>query len=83
MGFTRETAKALLIDSASGWNATARVSHEIGFGVVPIDIRDILTTKDDEIRFVIQGATRQYDTFNYNLPIPVENQAHPFTHVSH
>lgn len=78
MGFTRETAKALLIDSASGWNATARVSHEIGFGVVPIDIRDILTTKDDEIRFVIQGATRQYDTFNYNLPIPVENQAHPF-----
>lgn len=78
MGLSREVSKALLIDSAAGWNKPSNSSYEVGFGTVPVKIRDILQTKDDEIRFFMTGVSEQWDTYNYNIPVPVVNDFHPF-----
>lgn len=78
MGFSKEIAKALLIDAAAGWKSDEQVSNKIGYGIVPVDINEILETEDDEIRFYISGSTHEYETFNYNLPVPRYNDKYPF-----
>ena len=78
MGLSREVAKALLIDVAAGWNRKDDISHKIGYGIVPKHINDILKSPDDEIRFILTGASEEYETYTYNLPIPVVDNAHPF-----
>lgn len=78
MGFTREVAKALLIDAAAGWSRQIDLTYSIGYGVVPKRIEDIIQTKDDEIRFTITGSAESYETYTYNLPIPVVKGKHPF-----
>ncbi|MCM1262215.1 MAG: S8 family peptidase [Butyrivibrio sp.] len=78
MGLSREIAKALIIDSAAAWRSNGAVSDTLGYGVVPRRIEDILNTKDDEIKFVIMGTAEDYETYTYNLPVPVVNGRHPF-----
>lgn len=78
MGLSREVAKALLIDAAAGWNRQDYISAELGYGVVPTHIRDIVQTREDEIRFIITGQAEEYETFTYNLPVPAEKETHPF-----
>jgi len=78
MGFTREVAKALLIDSAAGWDRKDNISHSIGYGVVPIRIEDIVQSPDDEIRFILTGSSDAYETYTYNIPVPSHNDKHPF-----
>ena len=78
MGLNREVAKALLIDSAAKWSGNGRISDSLGYGIVPKRIEDILHTDNDEIKFFITGATEDYETYNYNLPVPVIDGKHPF-----
>lgn len=78
MGLSKEVAKALIIDAAAGWNSKDDLSHSIGYGVVPRDINNIIHTSDDEIRFILTGTTDSYETYTYNLPVPVVNNNHPF-----
>lgn len=78
MGLSREVAKALLIDSAASWKSTGKISNDIGYGIVPIKIQDVLTTPDDEIKFILYGTAEDYETYTYNLPVPVVNAKHPF-----
>lgn len=78
MGLSREVAKALLIDAAAGWNRKDDVSHRIGYGIVPKHINDIIKTSNDEIRFIVTGASEEYETYTYNLPVPIVDNAHPF-----
>ncbi len=82
MGFSREVAKALLIDSAAGWNfksSTYKVQNKIGYGIVPIKISDILESENAEIRFVLYGTASSYITSNYSLPIPRDSDnKYPF-----
>ena len=78
MGFSRELAKAILIDSAAGWDRKDDVSHKMGYGVVPVKIRDILHTPDDEIKFMINGITLDSDTFVSNIPVPEDKEKFPF-----
>lgn len=78
MGLSREVAKALLIDAAAGWNRKDDVSHRIGYGIVPKHIDDIVKTANDEIRFIMTGASEEYETYTYNLPVPIVDNAHPF-----
>lgn len=79
-GFSREAAKALLIDSASGWNPKndLNATRAKGHGVVPIHINDILGSNDDEIKFVITGKTELYQTYNYRLPVPLSQGKFPY-----
>ena len=78
MGLTREVAKALLIDSAAGWKRNEFKSELIGYGVVPKKIDNIIQCENDEIRFVISEVSELFDTYNYNIPIPVYQEGQPF-----
>ena len=78
MGLSREVAKALVIDAASGWRKQDESSRVLGFGCVPRHIDEILRVKDDEIRFVVTGEATGYETYVYDIPVPVVKDAHPF-----
>lgn len=78
LGMSREVAKALLIDSAAGWNRRDDLTHSVGYGVVPVKISDIVQTANDEIRFYMTGTTDEYETYTYNIPIPTYMDKHPF-----
>lgn len=78
MGLSREVAKALVIDAAAGWNRKDDISHRIGYGIVPKHINDIIHSPNDEIRFILTGAAEEYETYTYNLPVPMVGNAHPF-----
>lgn len=82
MGIAREVAKALLVDSAAGWEykkSTYRSKDVVGYGIVPIDIQQILSTPNDEIRFVVYGTSESYKTTNYAIPVPRdEDNKYPY-----
>ena len=78
MGLSREVAKALIIDSAAGWNRKDDSTHSIGYGVVPIKIENIIKSPNDEIRFIMTGSTDSYETYTYRIPVPLSNDKYPF-----
>ncbi len=79
MGLTREIAKALIIDSATSWvSIDKNESKFIGFGKVPIHINDVINSRDDEIRFYIEGTSNLYDTYTHNIPVPLYQDKYPF-----
>lgn len=82
MGLTRELAKALIIDSAAGWEykqENYKNQNMVGYGVVPKKINDIVSCDNAEIRFLLQGTANSYTTSNYAIPIPKdENGKCPF-----
>ena len=76
MGMPKEVAKALIIDSAAAWDyktMSANNKSIMGYGVVPIDIRKIVETESDEIRFVVYGTSDSYRTANYAIPVPKDD----------
>lgn len=73
MGIPREVAKALIIDSAAGWEykqSTYKQKDIMGYGVVPIDISKVLTSDSEEIKFIVYGTSQSYRTTNYAIPVP-------------
>lgn len=76
MGLSREVAKALIIDAAAGWDyktSTYKMKDLIGYGVVPININNVLETPNDEIRFVVYKTSESYKTSNYTIPVPKDD----------
>ncbi len=82
MGFTREVAKALIIDAAAGWEfkvSAYKIQNQIGYGVVPIKISDIIESDNREIRFFLYGTASSYITSNYSIPVPRDSDnKYPF-----
>ena len=79
VGLNREVAKALIIDSAIGWNEfDVQKSNYIGFGQVPIRIEDVINSNEDEIKFYISGDSNLYDTYTHNIPVPTYQDKYPF-----
>lgn len=80
LGFNREIAKAMIVDSAIGWNQNNNIEEKslIGHGVVPIKIDEIVKSSKDEIKFVISGISEKYETYNYNFPVPIVSGKYPF-----
>ena len=37
-----------------------------------------MQSSNDEIHFILTGASEEYETYTYNLPVPVIDNAHPF-----
>lgn len=73
IGLPREIAKALIIDSAAGWEyklGTYKKKDVLGYGVVPIDISKILSSESREIKFIVYGTSQSYKTANYAIPVP-------------
>ena len=82
MGFSREVAKALIIDSAASWEfkkSTYKYQNLIGYGIVPIKISEILSSENGEIRFILYGTAQSYNTSNYAIPVPKDSDdRYPF-----
>ena len=78
MGLSREVAKALMIDSAAGWDRQDTIKYEKGYGIVPKRIEDILYSREDEIRFIMSGSIDEYEVYTYNIPVPQDMNAYPF-----
>lgn len=78
LGFSREVAKALIIDAAAGWNRQDNISCSVGYGIVPQRIEDIVKSPDDEIKFVMFGTTDAYETYTYKIPVPIHKDKQPF-----
>lgn len=80
LGLNREIAKAMIIDSARGWNEspTPEEVSLYGHGVVPIKIDDIIQTQDDEIKFVVTDISEKWNTYNYLFPIPMKDDKYPY-----
>ncbi|MHA3801547.1 S8 family peptidase [Mycoplasma sp. VS30B] len=81
INLNKELAKALIIDSAKGWNKNLPTSQttSLGYGIVPIHINEILKTPNDEIKFLITDVSKKYNTYNYHFPIPLDkNGCYPF-----
>lgn len=78
LGLSREVAKALIINAATTWDKQKIDSTLSGHGVVPVRIDDIVNCPKDEIRFILSGISEKYDTYNYNIPVPVIKDKHPF-----
>lgn len=82
MGLPREVAKALIIDSAAGWEykqGSYKNKNLVGYGVVPIRIEDILSCDNSEIRFAIYETSKAYKTANYAIPVPKDkDEKYPY-----
>lgn len=81
LGLSREVAKALIVDAAADWNDTGNdpaLAPFVGHGAVPVRIENVVKSKDDEIKFIMSGVSERYDTYTYNLPVPVNKDKHPF-----
>ena len=78
MKFPREVAKAIVLDAAAGWKQNPYDKNLIGFGIVPIHIKDILETPDDEIKFVIHDISEAYETYAYTIPVPKNKEKFPY-----
>lgn len=77
VGLPREVAKALIIDSAAGWDykrVTYKKKDLMGYGIVPIDIEKILSSESEEIKFVVYGTSQSYKTTNYAIPVPRDDE---------
>lgn len=82
IGLPREVAKALIIDSAAGWEykqGNFKNQDILGYGIVPIQISQILSSESEEIRFILYGTSRSYKTTNYQIPVPRdEDEKYPY-----
>lgn len=52
--------------------------YSVGYGVVPKKIDEVVKSNDEEIKFFITGLADEYEVYNYNIPVPVVNNTHPF-----
>jgi hypothetical protein len=81
LGLSREVAKALLVDAAAAWDDTGnnpRLAPLIGHGVVPVKVEEIINSKNDEIKFIMTGESKSYNTYAYDIPVPIAKDKHPF-----
>lgn len=77
MGLPREVAKALIVDSAAGWEykkGTYKNKEIMGYGIVPIDISRVLSTDNNEIKFILYGTSESFKTANYGIPVPRDEE---------
>lgn len=76
LGYSKEVAKALIIDSAAGWEYKQnnyKYQNIIGYGIVPIKMDNILSTDNSEIKFILHGSASKYLTSNYAIPVPKDD----------
>ena len=51
----------------------------MGYGIVPIDVAQVLSTENNEIKFFLYGTSESYKTANYAIPVPRdEDNKYPY-----
>lgn len=49
-----------------------------GHGTVPIKIEEVIQCEDDEIRFVVSDISEKWNSYNYNFPVPLQDDKYPY-----
>lgn len=80
LNFSREAAKALLIDAAYGWNSITDGDKRflLGCGILPKRIEDVINTQESEIKVILKGNCELYKTYSYRIPVPCVEKKFPF-----
>lgn len=78
IGLSREEAKALLIDSTLNWEKQAFPNRYLGFGRVPVKIDDVLSVKNNEIKFFISGILTENQIQTHKISVPIINDKFPY-----
>ena len=78
LGLSREIAKALIISSTFEFSKINHNMEYLGYGIVPTKIEDIIYGKNDEIKFYIEATSKAYNTYTYNIPVPIVNEKYPY-----
>ena len=80
LGFSKEVAKALIIDAARGWkeNPTPEEVAVYGHGIVSTRIADIVQSQEDEIKFIVSDISEKWNTYNYYFPVPLKEEKYPY-----
>ena len=53
----------------------------MGYGIVPININDVLTSASEEIKIIIYGTSESYRTTNYAIPVP-RNEENKYPYIA-
>ena len=73
--FTKEEAKALLVDAAYGWQSGLGKDCQVkGCGILPQHINSIITTPEDEVKLIVKGTCDKYRTYSYYLNLPLDSK---------
>lgn len=83
LGLSREVAKALIIDAAAQWHGITEQADYIGYGVVPVHIRDVVESSDDEIKFFFSENVSDYATILDSIPVPLLDPNVPESELKH
>lgn len=85
MHLSRESAKALIIDSAimNEKNNFEEDSAYIGRGIVPIDINDIIRSNSDEIRVILEVNVSSYHSYDHSFPVPYNKKKGYYNYLTH
>lgn len=80
LNLSRETAKALLVDAAYGWNNENDIEkiYLLGAGILPTHISGIIYTPSDEFKVLVRDTCKKYKTYGFNIPLPLHNDKFPF-----
>ncbi|RRD92863.1 S8 family peptidase [Clostridiales bacterium COT073_COT-073] len=80
LGFSKEVAKALIIDAARGWkeSPTPEEVAVYGHGIVPIRMEEIVQSREDEIKFIVSDISEKWNTYNYYFPVPLKGEEYPY-----
>lgn len=81
--FSLLEAKALIIHSSFKNYDNNDINNKIGWGVVPNDIKDIINTSPDEIRFIFNENINSTKRFFYDLRIPEDNEQEYSTYLTY
>lgn len=76
LSIPREVAKAMIVDSAIGWQVNNELDYveKIGFGIVPKDINEIIKTDESQIKFYVTGKSSQDETYSFDFPVPINEK---------
>src|SRR5699024_11802373 len=44
----------------------------------PINNKYIINSTKDEIKLIVSGTSEKYDTYNYQFPVPINNDKYPY-----
>lgn len=70
-------AKAMIIDAAAQWNEhpDLEINKYMGYGIVPIRISDVYQGRNNEIKLILCGTTKEKTITVQTIPVPLDSDS--------
>lgn len=83
MHLSPQCAKALIIDSACGWDGIKnKTITRVGYGIPAVSVNDIVNSKRDEVKIVISGFTKNRYTLVHDFPIVIDRETNKLNYYA-